>query len=653
MQIIAIVNEKGGTGKTTTAVSLSAALAGMAKRVLLVDLDGQAASSRWLGVEEDSRLADALLRGGGLDPIADILPGLSLAPGSGKLDSVSHDLRPTQGGQLRRVLTELEGRYDYVLIDCPPSLGNRLIGNALLAATHAIAPVEPSILALDGLGILLTTLQDIRDGFNHEVDFLGALACRYDSRTRLSKLVLAELNRALPGKVFKTVIHETVRIQECPASRQTIFQYAPDCSAADDYREMARELMAMPVELAPDVVCDEDAVFEALSGKESLSLEEFRRKATQMFGARAKGASSEKAGEDNAAGDGQQDSKVADGPTVPLQVPVKCEEGTVETVKASNVDAPVSDDRSDRSEVSAEADAFNEVRASEVFFPEAWDGDPLGPTAEPGDDLALSEQETVDYLPSSMQRELLENDASRIEEDADQAESDLSEVPIEGSSARTVNRRLVAALAGVPAVLVLAGALVGWRILTVGDSGPEQAVAQDGPTATLLHVAPALRVDEPAGQEQLESELLEGCALLQADQDQGVETDEVLPDQLASLPVTSEPVEPEVAEVAEESVLEPATELKDQEAAGPDQPDAIEYIDCPVDYRLSCIMKSSNGYLAMVNGKCARVGQTIDGAEVMAIGATSVEMSIDGKRFVINMGRMHAATATPGTDEVE
>ncbi|MCK4626703.1 MAG: ParA family protein [Phycisphaerae bacterium] len=242
MEIIAIVNEKGGSGKTTTAVNLSAALGEMKQKVLLVDLDGQAASSRWLGVEDDNRFADALWAGEGLEPITDVIPGVSLAPGSGKLDAVAHDLRPTQGGQLRKLLLNTTG-FEYIIIDCPPSLGNRLIGNALLAATHAVVPVETSILALDGLKILLTTLQDIRDGFGHDIILKGVVACRFDARTKLSRFILTELKRALPGKVFNTVIRENVRVRECPASGKSILQFAPDSHAAEDYRSLAREIL--------------------------------------------------------------------------------------------------------------------------------------------------------------------------------------------------------------------------------------------------------------------------------------------------------------------------------------------------------------------------------------------------------------------------
>lgn len=282
MQTLAIVNEKGGTGKTTTTVNLSAALGELGRKVLLVDLDGQAASSRWLGVEEDTSFADALWSGDGFRPVPEVMPGVSLAPGSGKLDSVAHDLRPTQGGQLRKLLSQHSG-FDYIVIDCPPSLGNRLIGNALLAATHAIVPVETSILALDGLRILLTTFEDIREGFGHQIILSGVLACRYDARTRLSRMVLAELKRALPGKVFQTVIRENVRLRECPATRQSILTYAPNSHGAADYRCLAREFLGEPiVGYEPPVAADHD-VAEELTQEERLAVAEMRQHLAPMW----------------------------------------------------------------------------------------------------------------------------------------------------------------------------------------------------------------------------------------------------------------------------------------------------------------------------------------------------------------------------------
>jgi chromosome partitioning protein len=245
MQTIAIVNEKGGSGKTTTSVNLTAALGREGLKVLLVDLDGQAASTRWLGLEDDTRFADALWAGTGLEPIEAVLPGVDLAPGHGKLDSVAHDLRPTQGGQLRKLLSELDGRYDLAMIDCPPSLGNRLIGNALMAATHALVPVETSILAMDCMKSLLETIEDVREGLGHDIKLMGILPCRFDGRTNLSRSVVGELRRVLPGKVLNTVIRENVRLRECPASGMCIFDYAPGSNGAEDYQSLARELVAI------------------------------------------------------------------------------------------------------------------------------------------------------------------------------------------------------------------------------------------------------------------------------------------------------------------------------------------------------------------------------------------------------------------------
>lgn len=245
MLTIAIVNEKGGSGKTTTSVNLAAALGAVNQRVLLVDLDGQAAATRWLGVEGDTRFADALWRGEGLEPLKDITPNVDLAPGHAKLDSVAHDLRPTQGGQLRKLLREVEDDYDLCMVDCPPSLGNRLIGNALVAATHAIVPVETSILAMDCMQSLLETIQDVREGLGHDIELMGILACRFDGRTNLSRSVLGELHRALPGKVLNTIIRENVKLRECPASGESILTYDPRSSGAQDYIYLADEVVSI------------------------------------------------------------------------------------------------------------------------------------------------------------------------------------------------------------------------------------------------------------------------------------------------------------------------------------------------------------------------------------------------------------------------
>jgi len=313
----------------------------MGKKVLLVDLDGQAASSRWLGVEGDSRLADAMLEGSGLQPVENVIPGVSLAPASGKLDSISHNLRPTQGSQLRRVLAEVKDRYDFILIDCPPSLGNRLIGNALLASSHAIVPVETSILALDGLRILLTMLDDIRQGFEHDIELIGALGCRFNSRTRLSRLVLAELHRALPGKVFGTAVHETVRMQECPASGKSILEYAPECSAADDYRAVAGELVNGITECTLDLGFTDLTESGEVEDGDLQKVDEFRKLAGEIF--RRPGHMTE-FNEASAPSEGDSDAEVSESqpePEVEAAEDNKPPENQPDSATPDNAPAPV------------------------------------------------------------------------------------------------------------------------------------------------------------------------------------------------------------------------------------------------------------------------------------------------------------------------
>ena len=240
MRTLAIVNEKGGSAKSTTAVNLAAGLARLGQRVVLVDLDGQAAASRWLGVVGDSRLAVALRAGRRVVPIAEPWPGVDLIPASPDLDAVAHELRPAQSGRLRQALDGL--RYDVAILDCPPGLGQRLVACGLLAASHALVPVECGVLALDALEATLADLEDLRAGLGHQIALAGIVATRYDGRTRLAADVLAELHRAYPGKVLTTVIRESVRLKECPATGQSIFTHDPRGHGAEDYGNLAKEV---------------------------------------------------------------------------------------------------------------------------------------------------------------------------------------------------------------------------------------------------------------------------------------------------------------------------------------------------------------------------------------------------------------------------
>jgi len=419
VQTIAIVNEKGGTGKTTTAVNLAAALGERGCKVLLVDLDGQAASSRWLGVEDDTRLADALWRGSGLEPIPDVVPGVSLAPGSGKLDSVAHDLRPTQGGQLRKLLSQQTG-YDYVLIDCPPSLGNRLIGNALLAAGQALVPVETSILALDGLKILLTTLDDVREGFGHDIRLAGVLACRYDARTRLSRLVLAELRRAIPGKVFHTVIRETVRMRECPASGMSILAFAPDCHAAEDYRALAAEVVEGRV--AADA-----GPAGTLSDAQRLAVAELRDQAAAMVRQQGRKGAKPTPTHEEVAQEVQQAWAFAADTDVPEEPPRGGEEAP----------APASDGQDAQPDDSGEAWRQRLEDARQVLERIEKGGAPSGPQEQDEAGDAKRPPGSWEQRLSQAEEALLETPAPPAEDDPRQVIVDLGgldEPPLEGAA---------------------------------------------------------------------------------------------------------------------------------------------------------------------------------------------------------------------------
>lgn len=240
MKTLAIVNEKGGSAKTTTAVNLAAGLARLGQRVVLVDLDGQAAASRWLGVVGDSRLAGALRTGRRVQAIPEQWPGVALVPACPELDAIAHELRPTQTGRLRQALEGMGA--DVAILDCPPGLGQKLVACGLLAASYVLIPVECSVMALDSLQNTLTDLDDLRTGLGHNIALAGILASRYDARTRLSVDVLGELRRAYPGKVLQAVVRETVRLRECPATNQSIFDHDPRGHGAEDFDTLSREI---------------------------------------------------------------------------------------------------------------------------------------------------------------------------------------------------------------------------------------------------------------------------------------------------------------------------------------------------------------------------------------------------------------------------
>jgi len=249
-RVYALANQKGGVGKTTTAVSLGAYLAASGQSVLLVDVDPQANATSSLGVSRKSLTCSAyevLLDGVPPEQATvrtkqarmDLLPATPALAGA-EVELVETDRREYRLG---RVLDRVPGHYDYVFIDSPPSLGLLTI-NALTAARDGvIIPVQCEYLALEGLGQLLKTIYRVRDSLNPGLVIAGVVLTMYDARTNLSKQVVEEIRRYFPAYVFKTIIPRSVRLSEAPSYGETILGYAPASVGAIAYQALARELV--------------------------------------------------------------------------------------------------------------------------------------------------------------------------------------------------------------------------------------------------------------------------------------------------------------------------------------------------------------------------------------------------------------------------
>lgn len=248
-RILAIVNQKGGVGKTTTTINLAAALAVKGQAVLMIDLDPQGNASTGLGVSKnspDQNLFDVFVDGVNLQSViqATRVQGVDIAPSHMDMAGVEIEIsdKPDRAVRLKNAIQSLSKSYDYILIDCPPSL-NMLTINALTAARSVLVPLQCEFFALEGLSQLLKTVEMAKANLNPNLVIDGVMLTMYDRRNRLSAQVAADVRKHLGRAVFKTMIPRNVRIAEAPSFGRPVLTYDPKCVGSQAYLQLADEML--------------------------------------------------------------------------------------------------------------------------------------------------------------------------------------------------------------------------------------------------------------------------------------------------------------------------------------------------------------------------------------------------------------------------